>query len=84
MGVEQGNVSKALLKHRQIPSTYLRKQTHSAWGGMHFKQVGPKFCLPSIQSNWKDPGKNPEGDSNSDLGDSCLANPGMVPQSYQK
>ena len=48
MGVKQGNISKALLKHRQIPSSYLRKQTHSAWGGMHFKQVGPKFCLPSI------------------------------------
>ena len=48
MGVKQGNISKALLKHRQIPSTYLGKQTHSAWGGMHFKQVGPKFCLPSI------------------------------------
>ena len=48
MDVEQGNVSKALLKHRQIPNTYLGKQAHLAWGGMHFKQIGPKFCLPSI------------------------------------
>lgn len=65
--VEQGNLPKALLKPRQTRDTSLciesvnttqklyleKKQTHSAWGGMHFKQVCPKvWTALSPNSVW--------------------------------
>ena len=90
MDVEQGNVSKPLLKPRQTrdislctesvetpkKNTYLGKQTHQHVEGCISNKLVPRFELrfSPIHFNSQSSGKSPKGESILDLVESCLAN----------